>query len=547
MSDTEVTFLRHEPCPSCGSRNNLARYSDGHAHCFGCEYYEHGGKHGAASAAAGADDDLRSRRDARPVRDFVKGEVAALKKRRITEETCAKWGYQTGEFKGKTVQIANYRDPEGSLVGQKIRFPDKSFTVVGKLPALYGQWLWRDKGKMVVVTEGEIDALTVSQLQGNKWPVVSIPQGAQGAKKAIAKALDWLMGFDAVVFMFDNDDPGRKAAAECAEVLPPGRAKIASLPLKDASDMMQAGRGPEVIDAIWGAKVYRPDGVICGADLWDAVRVEKENHSIPYPWAPLNEKTHGMRQGELVTWTAGSGVGKSAVVREIAHFLLKRGETVGMLMLEENTKRTALGLMGIEANKPLHLSREGVTEEQLKAAFDATLGTGRMYLYDHFGSTEIDNLLARVRYLIKGCGARWVILDHLSIVVSGMADGDERRLIDNAMTSLRTLVEETGVGLHLVSHLKRPEGKGHEEGARTSLGQLRGSAAIGQLSDMVVGLERDQQSDNPNITTLRVLKNRFSGETGEAGYLEYDRETGRLHETEPAFASEGGGTDDTPF
>jgi twinkle protein len=232
-----------------------------------------------------------------------------------------------------------------------------------------------------------------------------------------------------------------------------------------------------------------------------------------------------------VTLTAGSGIGKSAVVREIAHHLLKKGETVGMLMLEENPKRTAMGLMGIELNKPIHLDKEGITDDDLKLAFDNTVGSGRLFLYDHWGSSAVENLLSRIRFLARGCGCNWIVLDHISIVVSGLGDGDERRLIDNLMTSLRTLVEETGVGMFIISHLKRPEGKGHEEGAKTSLAQLRGSAAIAQLSDMVIGMERDQQGDNPNVTTLRVLKNRFSGETGEAGYLNYDRDTGRLSET----------------
>jgi twinkle protein len=203
-----------------------------------------------------------------------------------------------------------------------------------------------------------------------------------------------------------------------------------------------------------------------------------------------------------------------------------------MIMLEESTKRTALGLMGLYLNKPLHLDRNGISEEDLRSSFDATVGSGRVFLYDHWGSSDIDNLLSRVRFLARGCGCQWIILDHLSIVVSGLGDGDERRLIDNAMTSLRTLVEETGVGMFLVSHLKRPEGKGHEQGAQTALSQLRGSHSIAQLSDMVIGLERDQQGDNSNVTTVRVLKNRFSGETGVAGYVHYDRETGRLSETD---------------
>jgi twinkle protein len=96
---------------------------------------------------------------------------------------------------------------------------------------------------------------------------------------------------------------------------------------------------------------------------------------------------------------------------------------------------------------------------------------------------------------------------------------------------LRTFVEETKCGLLLVSHLKRPDGKSHEEGGATSLSQLRGSHAIAQLSDMVIGLERNQQSDNPNETTIRVLKNRFSGDTGLAGTLIFNKLTGRLTET----------------
>lgn len=472
--------------------------------------------------------------------NLISGHYQDLNKRGIREDTCRKFGYQVGDYKGRVVQIAPYYDATGVLIAQKIRGADKSFTVLGDIASaqLFGANLW-GKGKKIVITEGEIDALTVSQVQGNKWPVVSLPNGASGAIKAIRKNLDYLDAFEEVILMFDMDEPGQKAARDAAEIFEAGKAKIASLPFKDANECLQRGQPEAIIQAIWNAKSYRPDGILSGQDLWDDLSKNEVIPSIPYPWESLNALTHGARKGELVTLTAGSGVGKSAVVREIAHHLIKGGETVGMIMLEENPKRTALGLMGIQLNKPLHLSRDGVSEEDLRNAFSSTLGTGRVFLYNHFGSSDIDNLISRVRYLAKGCGCNWIVLDHLSIVVSGLGDGDERRLIDNAMTYLRTLVEETGVGLFLVSHLRRPEGdRGHEQGARTSLSQLRGSHSIAQLSDMVIGLERDQQGKNPNMTTLRVLKNRYSGETGEAGYLLYDRDTGRLSETEAMFKDE---------
>lgn len=529
MDKEESKFMKHIPCPNCGSSDANSLYSDGHTFCFACNTHIQGD---------GTCSEVPTKRMSNS--NLISGQYQDLVKRGIREDTCRKFGYQVGEYKGKTVHIAPYYDASGAMVAQKIRGADKTFSVLGDMASaqLFGANLW-GSGKKIVVTEGEVDALTVSQVQGNKWPVVSVPNGAQGAVKAVKKSLDYLLQFDEVIFMFDMDDPGQKAAKECAEVLDAGRAKIASLPFKDANECLQKGQPESIVQAIWNAKPFRPDGILSGADLWDQVSSTEVIPAIPYPWESLNALTHGARKGELVTLTAGSGVGKSAVVREIAHHLIQKGETVGMIMLEENPKRTALGLMGIELNKPLHLSREGIDENDFRKAFASTVGSGRVYLYNHFGSSDIDNLVSRVRYLAKGCGCGWIVLDHLSIVVSGLGDGDERRLIDNAMTYLRTLVEETGVGMFLVSHLRRPEGdKGHEQGARTSLSQLRGSHSIAQLSDMVIGLERDQQGKNPNVTTLRVLKNRFSGETGEAGYLLYDRDTGRLSETEVQFKDE---------
>jgi twinkle protein len=258
---------------------------------------------------------------------------------------------------------------------------------------------------------------------------------------------------------------------------------------------------------------------------------------VAYPWGGLNAMTLGLRQRELVTLCSGSGIGKSSVCRELAHWLIGQGQTIGYIALEESTRRTALGLMGIAMNRPLHIEMataggKGPDESELKAAYETTVGSGRVYLYDHFGSLDSQNLLSRIRYMVRGLGCGWIFLDHLSIVVSGLGEGDERRLIDNTMTAMRSLVEELGCGMVLVSHLKRPDGKGHEEGAQTSLAQLRGSAAIGQLSDLVIGLERNQQDPkNKDLTCVRILKNRFTGETGLATALQYDRTTGRLTES----------------
>jgi twinkle protein len=251
----------------------------------------------------------------------------------------------------------------------------------------------------------------------------------------------------------------------------------------------------------------------------------------------MNDLTYGIRFGELVTVTAGSGLGKSQFLREIVWQILSKTEdNIGLMFLEESVKKTAKSLMALSANKPLHLPDCEVTDEELRHAFDSTLGTDRLFLFDHFGSTSVDNIINRVRFMARGLGCKYVFVDHISIIVSAQESGDERKALDEIMTKLRMLVQETGIALFVVSHLKRPDSKGHEEGAVTSLAQLRGSGSIAQLSDMVIGLERNGQADDPserNTTYVRVLKNRFSGLTGLACRLLYRRDSGRMNELPP--------------
>jgi twinkle protein len=337
------------------------------------------------------------------------------------------------------------------------------------------------------------------------------------------------------VICFDADEAGQRAASQVAEVFG-GKAKVFRHldEMKDACDYLQNKKLKEFSDKWWSAEQHVPDGIIVGSSLLEEVLRPLDPSDCEYPYAGINKLTYGIRKGELVTITAGSGLGKSQFVREIVwHVLSKTEDNVGLMFLEESTRKTGLSLMSLSANKPLHLPDCEATLEEKEDAFLETLGTDRIYLFDHFGSTSVDNIISRVRHMAKGLGCSYVFLDHISIVVSAQASGDERKALDEIMTKLRMLVQETGIALIVVSHLKRPESKGHEEGAATSLAQLRGSGSIAQLSDMVIGLERNGQAEDEkerNTTKVRVLKNRFSGMTGPACNLLYGKDTGRMVE-----------------
>jgi twinkle protein len=411
---------------------------------------------------------------------------------------------------------------------------------------LFGQKTCRGTGKFITVTEGELDALSVSEMFNNKYDVVSLRSGAASAAKEIKQQLEWLEGYDQVVLCFDNDKAGELAVEEVKDLFSPNKLKIVKLPRKDASDMLVDNKVQEFTQCWWDAKTYRPDGIVAGMDTWEALVNKREVKSTPYPWEGLNELTKGHRPYELVTVTSGSGMGKSQFIRELEYDLLQRtNANIGVLALEEDVARTTLGIMSVAANRPLHLE-EDTPVDNLRQFWEATLGTGRYYLFDHWGSTSADNLLSRVRYMAKALDCEYIILDHLSIVVSSQENGDERKAIDEIMTRLRTLVAETGIGLFLVSHLKRTSGKPHEDGGVISLQDLRGSQSIAQLSDIVIGMERDQQHEDPevrNTTCVRILKNRYTGQTGPATWLRYELDTGRMIEVPPPSKDDGGETE----
>ena len=372
--------------------------------------------------------------------------------------------------------------------------------------------------------------MSVSEMQNNKWPVVSIPNGADGAERSCKAALEWLESFDEVVICFDADAPGQKASTQVAQLLSPGKARIATLPLKDANAMLQEGRGKDLLDCLWQARIYRPDGIVAFGELHERITREPEL-GLSYPWQTLTDLTYGIRLDELVAVGSGTGQGKSEFMKQIAwHLLVEHKQTVGLLFLEEAIDHTAKGIMSKQAGKLFHIPDEKWTREEFEQAYAEIAKTDRLHLYDHFGANDWDTIRAKIKFMATGLGCKYIFLDHITLLVSGDRDNDERKQLDWIMTDLASLCRECHCNIHFVSHLTTPEGTSHEEGGRVTLRQFRGSRAIGQLTSFAIGLERDQQKPG-SPTTARVLKDRYTGRaTGKTFGLRYDSDTGLLLE-----------------
>ncbi len=518
MVHEENEFVGHTSCNQCGSSDANSLYSDGHTFCFRCHARTHG-------------NNITHTHQVTHVQ--LQGSAGRLQSRKISEKTCEL--FKT--YKDGDILRHYYFDSTGKVVGAKVRTKDKEFRCEGEVKSLFGMQNYRHKttkrDEKLVIVEGEMDAMSVWEAQPN-WAVVSIPNGAAAAKKAIQNNYEWINYYSKIVLFFDNDEAGQKAAKEAAGVLPPGKVFIGFLEdYKDASEALQAGE-TEAVRAVcnYDHVQYQPDGIVDAKTLLDLITTPSPPSDHDYPFQGLQGKLHGIRYGELVTITAGSGIGKSSFCRAIATHLLDKGERVAFLALEESMRRTSLGLMSVASNRSLHLGEQQRSE--LTEIFDKTIAKWNLHLFDGFGSYDPDHIYNRIEYMAAGLDTKVIFLDHLSILLSGLENDNERVMIDRTMTKLRSLVERTGIALFLVCHTTTPpNGQSHEEGGRVQLRSLRGSRSIGQLSDSVIALERNQQSGSErDATTVRVLKNRYSGEVGEACQLKFDLSTCKFNETE---------------
>lgn len=548
MSEHTSDYIEKVSCPACGSSDANAVYTDGHTHCFACDAI--GTKDGVEQTQA------ETKKGQAPLVEH--GLSQDWKKRRLSKSTMEHFGvtFRDMQWRGgeeRQVVIFPYYNKSNQEVFQKLKALPKDFAARGDMASAmpFGYKQFAKSGKKLVITEGEVDAMSLAELQDCKWPVWSIPCGAdsefdkegnplknpgQKIRKYMASIKALLEGFDEVILMFDMDEQGRFSSKCAAEVIGP-RARIASLPLKDASDMLQAGRGDELINAMWRAEAYRPQGIVTMSDRKEQIfRKPSMGHSW---WLPsLTKATYGRQPGQIWTLGAGTGVGKTDFfTQQMAHDVFHYKEHIGVFSLEQTNGETGRRLLGKHAKRAFHVPQEESTwtDQEFSAAWD-TFPHEMVHFYDSFGVNQWGSIKALMEYLFFAYGVKKFYLDHLTALIA--KEQDENKALGEIMSEQSEMCTKYGWILHQISHLSRPkEGKAHTEGGRVTEGNFRGSSSIGFWSHMMLGLERNQQSEDPEertTTRCRIIKDRFTGRgTGKVILLGYDSEGSMLYEKPP--------------
>lgn len=372
--------------------------------------------------------------------------------------------------------------------------------------------------KTITITEGGYDAASLYQTLGSNFPCVSVRSSSTARKDCLTWA-KYLNSFERIYLALDADEPGQKAAKQIAELFDFNKVFHVDLAAhKDANGYLQAGLDNQLRQIWHNSKKYLPEGIVSSHDEFRKILDDDQKRpSIPYPFSRLQEVTKGIRDGEVILVTAQEGVGKTEFIRAIEyHILTTTDAAIGAIHLEETKARQLQGLAGYDLRVPAHFEGVSSNEEILAAIGRITKGSDdRLHIYKHFGSDDPNDLISMVRFMVTSCGCKYIFFDHLTMVVTGREDEDERRLLDYLSTRLATMAHDLGFTLFLVSHVN-------------DHGQTRGSRNIGKVANTRIDLSRntlEEAEDERNKMYLSVPKNRFGASTGPGGILWFDPET----------------------
>lgn len=514
MTQSQVTEATL-PCPECPSSDAYFLYDDGHGYCYSCGWSYQPNKN-------------------KELIDLVEGSsFQYVKNRCISEDVFRFYNVLTKvNAEGEPLEVSfPYRE-----IAAKVRgFKDKSFRSVGNMKdaTLFGvERFTPGQNKCITIVEGEYDALATYQMLGGRYPVVSV-RSSSTARKDCERERDFLNSFDKIYLCFDRDAPGQDALRECALLFDVNKVYHVKLGAhKDANDYLEANAQGDFLNAWNNARPFMPKDIVASWAEIDKLLNEKEAPNIgDFPFKTLNEMSYGIRSGEYILFTAQEKVGKTEVLRAIEHHLLQTTEhNMGIIHLEEQEKRSVEGLVGYELMAPVHLPDSGFSISDISGAFRSlSKRDGRVHFYSHFGSDDPDIILDIIRYLVTTRHCKFIFLDHITMLVTGFEDDDERRRLDYLSTRFAMMTRELNFTLFLVSHVNDD-------------GKTRGSRNISKVADLIVHMDRDIEGatlDARNKTHLMVRGNRFAGRTGPAGILWFNPETFTLKEMEIADVFEG--------
>ena len=559
-------FVKHVDCDKCGSSDGKAIYKDGSHYCWVCkdkslseDYRDHldSKKHKGKVKKVKEVEDMEVKPSTKPAltkeeNQEFKAETSTKGKgfRGIRDEfnTMFNVRYSYSEETGEVIEQAYTCTQAGELVGYKIREVPKNFYSKGRTGAdceLFMQFKFNRGGRYVVITEGELDALSAFQMladynktKGDYETAVVSPTTGANSHKQIAAQYKFFDSFEQIIVSYDNDKAGQAAVETIVKVLPKGKVKIMSMRYKDANEYLEKGEEKAFISDFYNAKAYVPVGVLPSSGLYDRILNQSSVAKIPFPpfMGELNELfIGGMPLGHIINIAADTGIGKTTLVNEMIYYwIFNSPHMIGIVSMELDAGQYGEALLSRHIEKKLALipSQEEklafLRSDKVKAqAQDLMLDSSsnsRFYLLDNRDGS-VDDIKDTIEELVVGCGAKVIVLDPLQDILDGLGNEEQAEFMKWA----KGFMKSHSVTFVFINHMRKtPAGQNGADSEQN----IMGSSTIIKSASANILLKRDKMAEDEltrNSTEISVTKNRVCGLTGPAGSIYYDNTTHTLH------------------
>lgn len=565
-----AAFIKHTNCEACGSSDGKAVYEDNSSHCFVCEHTvpsqefkeKNSKKTSKVRTTVKEEKSMEVKPSGKPA--MTPDENAEIKSvtgvsgngfRGLKDETTKPFGVRYAYDEDGEVEEQYYpTTQDGQIVGYKIREVPKNFYSKGRTGAdceLFMQFKFNRGGKYVLITEGELDALSAYQMlaeynksKGHDFEtaVVSPTTGANSHKQ-IAAQYRFFDSFDNIIVCYDNDKAGKEATEDVVKALPKGKVKIMHMRYKDPNTYLEEGKQDEFVRNFYEAKRYTPVGVLGSGELYDKILAQATVPKVPFPpfMNVLNEMlVGGLPLGHIINIAAGTGLGKTSFVNEmIYHWIFNSPHKIGIVSMELDSGQYGETLLGRHLSRKLSLIQDDEAKKELLESdkvrtkadelFYNADGQHRFYLLDNRDGT-IEEIQDTVEELVVSCGCRIIVLDPLQDILDGLSN-EEQALF---MKWAKGIIKSHNVTLIFINHVRKSNGNtaNSSQGSGFTEEEIMGSSTIIKSASANILLSRNKYSEDPterNTTKIVLSKNRICGITGPAGQVYYDNDTHTLH------------------
>lgn len=453
---------------------------------------------------------------------------------------------------------------DSELCGVKKREHPKEFSSIaltGQECDLFMQHKFLRGGKYLVITEGEIDALSAYQMLNDyqrqrssefETAVVSPTVGANSYRQ-IANSYKFFELFDNILLAMDNDKAGNDAIENMVKVLPKGRVKILTMRYKDPNEYLQKGKESEFIRDFYDAKPYVPTGVVGSGSLYDAVLDQAMMQRVPFP--PFMDDLNlmfrgGLPLGHIINVAAGTGLGKTSFVNEMIYFWIHSSpHLLGIVSLELDQGQYGEALLSRHLSRKISLFGDDdakmrfLTSPEVKQKatelFLKEDGNHRFYVLDNRDGS-VEEIQEAIEELVISCGCRIIVLDPLQDVLDGLSNEEQAVF----MKWCKGMIKSHKVTFILINHIRKSASgtANSSNGGQYSEEEIQGSSTIIKSASANILLSRDKYNEDlvvRNTTKVMLSKNRITGMTGPAGEVYYDNETHTLHDKSKFFTDKG--------